>query len=245
MSRLLFSLLAATTLSAQPSFEIEGRYWFSQIDAKLRVQSQGVGTDIDGKTDLGLTDSGFPEGRGAVRWGHNKLQFAYTPISFSGERVVTRTLIFNGRTYAFGTRVISNLEVDHLQLGFTRYFSIHEGLVKLGPIVEANGFLLSGTLQAPAVNVNSKEDLSVGLPALGPSLEISPRRQVDIYGEACGMSAGNYGRFIRTEAGVRVSPTRFLRLSAGYRTFNLRVASSSDFVRFSVRGPFLGAGLRW
>lgn len=40
------------------------------------------------------------------------------------------------------------------------------------------------------------------------------------------MSADNYRRFIRTEAGVRISPIRFLWLTAGYRTFNLRVAIS-------------------
>ena len=83
MSRLLFSLLAATTLSAQPSFEIEGRYWFSQIDSKLRVERQGLGTDIDGKNDLGFTDSGFPEGRGAVRWGDTTNSSSLTHLSAS------------------------------------------------------------------------------------------------------------------------------------------------------------------
>jgi hypothetical protein len=245
MSRFLLGLLATTALSAQASFEIEGRYWFSQVNSRLRVEYQGLGTDIDGKNDLGFTDSGIPEARAAVRWGHNQVQFVYTPISFSGDRVVTRTLIFNGRTYTFGTRVVSGLEAKHLQIGFTHYFSLHHGLVKLGPMVEAHGFLLSGTLQAPAVNANSKEDLSVGIPAIGPSLEISPHRQVDIYGEASGMSAGDYGHFIRGEAGVRIRPVRFLQLTAGYQTFNLRLANSSDFARLHLRGPFVGAGLRW
>ena len=59
------------------------------------------------------------------------------------------------------------------------------------------------------------------------------------------MSACDYGHFIRSEAGVRIRPIRFLQLAAGYRTFNLRLADSSDFARLHLRGPFVGAGLRW
>ncbi|MCU1237688.1 MAG: putative exported protein [Candidatus Solibacter sp.] len=245
MFRTFLGLIAAGALSAQPHVELEGRYWFSQVNSKIRVEKQGLGTDIDVKNDLGFTDSDFPEGRAAVRWGHSRLSFDYTPIDFSGDRVVSRTLVFNGRTYSFGTQVISDLEAKHLQLGWTYQFHLLGGRVKLGPMVEAHGFLLSGSLRAPAVNVESKEDLSVGLPTVGPSLEISPHRRIDVYGEASGMSAGDYGHFIRSEAGVRFRPLRFVQFTAGYRTFNLRVANSPDFAHLHLRGPFVGGGFRW
>src|SRR5438045_766049 len=110
MSRFLFTLLSIGFLSAQTSVELEGRYWFSQLNSKIRVERNGLGTDIDTKNDLGFSDSGFPEGRATLQWGHNRLGFAYEPIDFSGDQTVSRTLLFNGRTYTLGTRVISGLE---------------------------------------------------------------------------------------------------------------------------------------
>jgi len=245
MNRLILGLLAAGTLAAQTYVDLEGRYWFSDVNSRIRVERQGLGTDIDGKKDLGFSRSAFPAGRAAVGWGHSRLSFEFTPIDFSGDQAITRTLMFNGRIYTFGTRVVSDLGVKHMQLGWTYHFYLLNRRIKLGPMVEAHGFLLSGTLSAPDVNVSSKEDLSVGLPTVGPSLELSPHRFLDIYGEASGMWAGDYGQFIRSEAGVRFRPVRFLQLTAGYKTFNLRVAESDDFARFQLRGPFVGGGIRW
>jgi hypothetical protein len=245
MSRLMLFAIVTGMAFAQPRVELEGRYWFSEFNSAIRVERNGLGTDIDARNDLGFSDSGFPSGRAAVYLGHSRLSFEYTPIDFSGDQTVSRTLIYNGRTYTFGTRVISGMEVRHLQLSWIYQFRLLEGRLKIGPLAEAHGFLLKGRLQAPEVNVDSEEDLSVGLPTAGLALEISPRNWVDIYGEASGMSVGDYGHFIRSEVGLRVRPVSHLQLSAGYRTFNLRVDASADFARLHLRGPFLGAGFRW
>ena len=238
-------LLLAGVLSAQPSIELEGRYWFSQFTSRIRVDAGGVGTEIDGRHDLGFTDSNFPSGRVAVFLGHSRISFEYTPIDFSGDQVVSRTVLFNGKTYTVGTRIVSGMQIHHLDLAWTYRFRLADGRVKLGPIVEAQGFLMSGRVRAPEFNIDSREDLSVGIPTVGPAFEISPRRMLDVYGEASGMSAGGYGHFIRSEAGVRVRPVTHLQFTAGYRTFNLHVADSPDFTHLHLGGPFVGAGFRW
>src|SRR6266496_441626 len=161
MSRYILVVMSIGSLSAQATIELEGRYWFSNFNSKIRVERNGLGTDIDARNDLGFSDSNFPEGRIAVHLGHSRLSFDYTPIDFSGDQTVSRTLIFNGRTYTLGTRVVSGLEVRHLQLGWTYQFRLAGRRVKLGPLVEAHGFLLNGRLRAPAVNIDSNEDLSV------------------------------------------------------------------------------------
>jgi hypothetical protein len=238
-------VLFTGVLAAQPTIELEGRYWFSNFVSTIRVDRGGVGTDIDGRNDLGFSDSNFPSGRVAVYLGHNRLSFEYTPIDFSGDQIFSRTVVFNGRTYTLGTRVISGLEVRHLDLAWTYRFRLADGRVKVGPLVEAQGFLMSGRLRAPELNIDSREDLSVGIPTVGPALEISPRRMIDVYGEASGMSAGSYGHFIRSEAGVRIRPVAHLQFTAGYRTFNLQVTNSPDFTHLHLGGPFLGARFRW
>ena len=245
MTRWMIGVFAAGTLYAQTHIELEARGWFSDVNSTIRVERQGLGTDIDGKDDLGFSRAAFPVGRATLSWGNHRFSFDYTPLEFTGDRVISRTLSFNGRTYTFGTRVASTLDVNHLQLGWTYHFHLLDRMVKFGPMVEAHGFLMSGELRAPDFNVDSKEDLSVGLPTVGLSVEISPLKLFDIYGCASGMGAGDYGHFIRSEAGVRFRPIRFVQLSAGYKTFNLRVAESNDFSRLHLRGPFVGGGFRW
>ena len=238
-------LLIAGVASAQPVIEMEGRYWFSNFVSTIRVDRGGVGTEIDARNDLGFSDSNFPSGRVAIYLGHSRFSFEYTPIDFSGDQLVSRTVMFNGRTYTVGTRVISGLEVRHLDLAWTYRFRLADGRVKVGPIVEAQGFLMSGRLRAPDFNIDSRENLSAGIPTVGPAIEISPRRMIDIYGEASGMWAGGYGHFIRSEAGVRIRPVAHVQFTAGYRTFNLQVTNSPDFTHLHLGGPFIGAGLRW
>ncbi len=56
--------------------------------------------------DLGISDTNFPEGQFTLATRHMRVQFTYTPINFSGDRTVTRTIVFNCRTYTLGTRVV-------------------------------------------------------------------------------------------------------------------------------------------
>ena len=240
-------LFVPALLIAQPAFEAEGRYWIPQMRSTLLVQRNGFGTDIDAKQDLGMSDTNFPLGQVSFEYGRQRLQFSYTPIDFTGDNVVTRTIVFNGRQYTLGTRIVSELQAQHLQLNWSwEFLRFHEGLVKLGPMLEADGFLLSGRLEAPAFTppVTQNEDLSVGLPTAGLALEINPHRRVNIYGQVAGMKIGSYGYFIGSDAGVKIRAVRHVFFTAGYRTFNLHVNTSNDFSRMQLSGPFVGAGFR-
>ena len=240
--------LFATVLPSLRAVEFEGRFWIPQMSSRLRVEQNGVGTEIDGGRDLGIPDTNFPEGSLAFLTGHSRLRFSYTPIDYSGDQTVTRTLLFNGRQYTLGTRVLSGLEVRHLQLSWTyEFIDVRHGTFRLGSMVAADGFLMHGRLQAPNVSppIDGKEDLSVGLPTVGLAMDINPHRMVNIHGEVSGLKAGDYGYFIASEAGVRILPVKHLFFTAGYRTFNLHAENSPDFARLQLRGPFVGAGIRF
>jgi hypothetical protein len=247
MRVVLFSLVTfATLLPAQTTVEFTGLYWIPKMGAHLRVERNGLGTDIDARQDLVIDDSNFPAGRFTLETRTMRVQFTYTPIDFSGDRIVNRTIVFNGRTYSIGTRVESSLEVQHLQLSWAwQFIRAGGGVFKIGPLVEADGFLTRGRLRAPDVNFDESEDVSVGLPTVGVAMDINPHRMLNLYGQVAGMKAGGYGYFVGSEAGVRVRPVRFLTLTAGYRTFSLHVTDAPDFARLQMRGPFAGAGLRF
>jgi hypothetical protein len=241
------ALAMASGLFAQATIDFEGRYWIPQMSGSLRVEQAGFGTDIDARRDLGIPDTNFPEGRFVYHSaGRTRVAFSYTPVDYTGDNTVTRTLVFNGRQYVAGARVLSDLEVQHLHLSWAyQLINVRQGLFRLGPLVAADGFLMHGRLRAPALGYDQTEDLSVGLPTVGLALDINPSRSVNIYGEVSGLEVGGYGYFVGSDAGVRVFPIRRVYFTAGYRTFSLHVENSPDFARLNLHGPFVGAGFRF
>ena len=237
--------LLALCLHAQPTLYFEGRYWRTQLGSRFRVDRNGIGTDIDVVKDLGFGDAGFPEGTFTLQGkGGNRLSFGYTPIDFSGDQTVSRTIVFNGEPFIVGTQVISGLEVQDLQLSWAYQFRLARGKVRLGPLVQANGFFIRGSLRATVFSFDESEEFKAGLPTLGLALDVRPHRKVEIFGEASGMSGGHYGYFISSEAGVRLFTVKWLYGTAGYRTFNLHIEPTPDFARLRLRGPFVGLGIR-
>jgi len=248
MCKLGLLLTFPVLIVAQNSIELTGRYWIPQMGSRIRVEANGFGTDIDARRDLGMPDTNFPLGGFTWRHGRSRLRFDYTPIDYSGDQTVSRTVVFRGQTYTVGTRVISDLQVRHLQLSWAYQFTVHEGAFRIGPMVEADGFLMHGSLAAPNLKTapfQQAEDLNAGLPTVGVAMDIQPHRRVDIYGQVSGMQAGSYGYFVESDSGVKVRAWKHVLLTAGYRTFNLHVENSPDFARLRLRGPFIGAGLRF
>src|SRR5215469_4809945 len=245
MRRFFLSGLLGLCLHAQPTLYFEGRYWRTELGSRFRVDRNGIGTDIDVVKDLGFQDAGFPEGKFILQGtGGNRLSFGYTPINFSGDQTVTRTILFNGQPFTVGTQVISSLDVQHLQLSWAYQFRLARGKVHVGPLVQTNGFFIRGRLRAPVFSLDESEEFKAGLPTLGLALEVRPHRKVEIFGEASGMSGGHYGYFISSEAGVRLFTVKWLYGTAGYRTFNLHIEHTPDYARLRLRGPFVGLGIR-
>jgi hypothetical protein len=214
----------------------------------IKVEANGFGTDIDARRDLGMDDKSLPAGNFEWRNGRSRLRFDYSPIAYSGDRTVTRTVVFSGREYTVGTRVVSDIEVRHLQLGWSyAIVNVRDGVFRLGPLAEVNGFLLKGSLAAPALDAafQRTEDLKVGVPTVGALMTIQPHRAIELYGQFAGLKVGDYGSFVGSDAGVKVRPWRFVLLTAGYRTFNLNVKVEPHFAHLRLGGPFVGAGFRF
>jgi hypothetical protein len=248
VSRLGLLLTFPALLLAQNSVEFTGRYWMPQMGARIRVEAGGLGADIDARSDLGMPDTNFPKVDFTWQHGRSRVRFDYTPIDYTGDQTVTRTVVFRGREYTAGTRVVSELEVRHLQLSWAYQFvNLHEGRFRIGPMVEAEGFLMRGSLAAPNLPTpfSQTEDLKAGIPTVGLAMDIQPHRAVDIFAQVAGMQAGSYGYFVGSDSGVKVRAWKHLLLTAGYRTFNMHIESTPDFARIRIRGPFVGAGFRF
>jgi hypothetical protein len=249
MLKKLIWLIPICLLYAGPSpaqeavVDFEGRYWVTDLSAVTKVQKSGRGTDVDFKSDLKLSDKNFPEGRMTVFVNpDNRLTLSYTPVDYSTDTRINRTVEFGGQTYSVNSRVIGDLKMQYLKLGWTwQFINLERGMFKLGTLVEGKGFWGDVTLAAPEQSPPIKETRSffAVLPALGLALDVNPVPFLNFYGEFSGMTALQYGYLWEGEAGVRFIPFRNFTISGGYRIFNVEARDDPDFARIRLSGPFV------
>ncbi|MCJ7832774.1 MAG: hypothetical protein MUQ20_00115, partial [Deltaproteobacteria bacterium] len=145
-------LLAVSTVLAQDAVvEFEGRYWMTNFSAEAKVTQEGRGTDVNLKSDLGIADKNFPSGRFSVFISPtHRLTLNYTPISYNTDSNIKRTVEFGGETYTFNSRVIADLKVQYLKIGWAYQFvNLEGGKFKLGTLLEIKGVQGDVSLAAP------------------------------------------------------------------------------------------------
>jgi hypothetical protein len=101
MTRMLLAsllVLLAPVQTVAQIVDLEGRYWFANLDGSTRVESGSVpGTRIDIAQDLKLDDSNIPEVRLTFSTGLNgALRLAYLQGSFDGATTLSQSIQFAG-----------------------------------------------------------------------------------------------------------------------------------------------------
>jgi hypothetical protein len=142
MPRRTILLTACLVLSHVPVaaqvIELEGRYWFANLDGSAQVTSDSVpGTKFDLTNDLGAEDENLPEVRLTFRTGSNSLiRLAYLYGKFEGDTILDQTIQFNGTTFAASTPVQSEFELHYGRLGWAYMFPVVPGIFRVGPLLE-------------------------------------------------------------------------------------------------------------
>lgn len=243
-SRCALLLLAASACALAQRVELDGRYWITAADNRIRFGSSLAQPEISFQRDLGMADQNAPDIRFAFRsHGHSRLVFGYTRLNWDGDKNVQRTIEFDNQLYPIQTRVVSNLKLDYLKLGWAYMFGSEESKFRMGPLVEGSGIFYDAGLRAPALNFDASDRRSVGFPTVGLAFDARPHSRVSIYGEASGISIGDYGYSIGGEAGLKVRPVRHVNVEVGYRSLRIDPKFNPDYGRIRVRGPFFGAGI--
>jgi hypothetical protein len=174
------------------------------------------------------------------------LSFDFTPIRYGGDHNLSHTILYKGRALPFGTRAISEFEVNDLRFNWTYFFlKTAKGRLKIGSLLEANGFLQGLSLKAPTLGFSQSASASIGAPTAGLSGEFGARKNLKLTGELAGISVGHYGDTLRGEAAVKYFPMNRLGFTAGYRLFNLYANYQPEVIHLRIHGPFIGASVRF
>jgi len=229
--------------------EFEGRFWFTDLDGRVKVTDADLGTDINLKKDLDLKDEGYPEVRFTWYTGtKSKIRVAYTQVGYEGNANLQRAILFDGVTYPSGTRVETDLDIKYLRVGWAwQFIQIDKGLIKLGTLVEGKGFWTKTTLEAPDVvpAIREKGRFLFALPTVGAALDINPHKMLNLFAEGSGLPAGKYGYMYDVEAGLKFIPIKILSIVGGYRLMEFKAKDDRDFAKARVYGPFVGVTVRF
>ncbi len=242
-------LFFAPGLALAQIVELEGRYWFTDVKAKVKVDSGGLeGTDVDFIDDLGLDAENAPGVR--LTFGlpfNSKIRLAYTYLHLQGDTTLTQSITFGGAIFAAGTLVDSELELHYGRLGWIWQPIVVPGILKLGPVFELKVAVLDASVDSrnTVPTIKESQELGLILPTIGAALDFTPHRMIHLFAEVSGLPGGSLGYILDAEAGIRFVPLPFLTIAGGYRLFDLKIEHDDDSGRTKLYGPFVGVSLRF
>ncbi len=228
-------------LAAPPAFalvDIEGRYWFSDIDGNIRLSDGGVGTNIDLVRDLGVDDDDFFDARITLELGSHRLRYGFMPLKWEGRNTITTDIEFGDETFSEDADVASELRIDYHRLGY-QYNIIDTLGNHLGVIFEIKYFDGKASLKAPSVPLEETETFQAPLPTIGLSAQAALPFLLSVGGEVTGITLGSKAYLVDAEASVNFEPLPFVVISGGYRYFRLHAEHDSDLADLTLKGPFV------
>jgi hypothetical protein len=269
--RLYGALTAAVLLVASPAaaqftpkslndpatgeqFHIEGAAGFWMPSANMSIASEAlgiVGSTIDFKRDLGLTDQRLSElqvvGRPARR---HKLRFAYIPIDYVQDNgfKIPHDIIFNGQKYASGIPTNSELLWKAYRFAY-EYDFITRNRGFGGFIVEAKYTDVTASLETPVVNqfIHAKAPI----PAIGGIARYYVVPNISITGEVTGVkipdsiSKEYKAHYADVDIYGTLNFTNNIGVQGGFRSIDVGYHVDSDTGSFVLRGIYFGVVARY
>ncbi|MBI5327200.1 MAG: outer membrane beta-barrel protein [Deltaproteobacteria bacterium] len=223
--------------SAEAIVHVEGRYWFTSLNSKVKAtETSLIGTEIDLADTLGMSKSkDFWEARIDLNLGDHHLMYSYMPLSWSGQKTITQSVNFAGTTYAANAQVDSKLDIIYQRVGY-RYNIIDRIGNQLGVIFDVKILDIKTNLKTTAVD--ESYSVTVPIPTIGLGAQVGLPFLLSFGGEITGIAYGG-NQLIDWEAYINFNPVPFTTISGGYRTFGLNVKDKDNKVDFSLAGPFL------
>jgi hypothetical protein len=230
--------------------EASAGFWSPTADMAISSESLGiVGTRIDFKNDLGLTDRRFPELHLVLRPARkHKFRFQYIPIEYTQSSIPERNIVFNGQLYRVGIPVNSTLNWRAYRFGYEYDFVVlSRGF---------GGFVLDfkyTDVQATLATPLSEEftHARAPIPAIGGIFRVYVVPTVSITGEITGFKLpenvieDTTGRYIDVDFYGTINFNPYVGAQIGYRSFDLGYTTPDDVGDFKLKGLYFGGVLRY
>jgi hypothetical protein len=228
------------------AFEIGARalYWLPSFKADIKVDDSGrVGDTLNLKDTLGIENEFFPSFEIFMGNRRHHLNVAYTPIAYSGSTILTQKIVFNGQTFAAGSKVDTDLELKMFDLEYRYAFLDTENILAgfsldlIGQIKYIDG---EAKINAPATKTGSDFAFRAPMPMVGLGMHVGILLDIlEVRAKVTGIAySGSY--FYEALADLSFTPFPFLDIHAGYKAIWLKIDYSDLFLDSEFAGPYVG-----
>jgi outer membrane protein len=243
----LFSVLVSPAF-ADEIFSIKAGYLSLNPSGDVAVSVDSLdGTVADLDDDLGVDDSDDYFVEAALQLGSFRLFAAYLPLDFSGDSVLPRDIDFNGETFAQGSRVESDVDIDIYEAGLAWYLVNLDDLpvrIQFGPEVAVKYVDASVKMQDKDYSLDESESLGVPVPTLGARARVAIADYLGVVGRV-GYMQYDGNDFLDVDAQVEFSPIPLVGLFGGYRYLDIDVDDNDVLIDATFAGPYVGALVRF
>lgn len=250
-------LLAATAHVARadnwggepPQFQVELRYWLVQdLFASTQVDGAVVGSRIDLRRDVKIAKDNVPELRFVwLPTDASSIRIGYTRLKFDGNRAVADDLLFRDVPFPAGDTVYSRLRADYYYIDWA--IQVGGDNFRIGPVFGIHGWTNKVEVvdRTADGHPGASRNFNNITPAVGLAVNWTPHKVISVFLDGSGMHQGAEGWHVDAEAGIKIYPIKNLGIVASYRRLeiNNEKKNSGNFVKYSVRGPFVGFDVRF
>jgi hypothetical protein len=227
------------------AFEIgaRGYYWFPGFKTDMKADSAGLsGTDINLKDNLDIGTKSFPSVEVFGGLGKHHLGLTYTPIGYSGSTTLATRIDFNGKTFAKGTNVDTDLKLRMLDLEYRYTFLNMENILAgfsldvIGQVKYIDG---EAKMNAPAAGTEADFTIRAPIPMVGVGAHVGLLLNIlEARAKITGVSySGNYS--YEALADLSLTPFPLLDIHAGYKVIRVHIDRNDVYLNSEFSGPYV------
>ena len=236
------------------NFHIEGGadFWFPNTEILVASGGTGAlsgltGTQINAKTDLGLTDKRLPKLELMLRPVRSqKFRLEYIPINFEATATLTRNIDFNGQRYRVGIPTNTTLDWKAYRFAY-EFITKNRGFA--GFIIEAKYTDVAVQLKSPVLSEFASA--RAPLPALGGIGRFYVVPNISITGEVTGFKLPDSidnrygGHYVDIDIYGTVNFSDNFGVKGGFRSLDMGYLVKQDSGSFTLRGIYFGVVARY
>ncbi len=243
---LLFTCMVVVVVFSTTAMALElgarAYYWFPELSSgDLRVDGKGLdGTTVKLKDDLGMSDESYPIIEAFAGLGSHHLSFSCYRAEYDGREILNKEIIFNGKTYAKNTSIVTELDYDVFDIKYQYDVLDLENILagfSLGLVGEVK--IIDGSVGIRSAAISTKEEFTVPIPMLGLNAHVGLLADLlEARAQVTGMGYGG-GTIFDGFAEITFTPFPLIDIHGGYRAFMVNVDADDVEFDYNTAGPYV------
>jgi hypothetical protein len=247
----LFTILLATASAHAQNDQVAEfgvMFWTPSPELTLSTDALvGAGVnEVDFVQEFGIEDKYFPEFRATLGRDH-KFRASFVTFSYDAETTITRTIVFQGRTFNIGAPATADIKWNLYKFGYEWDFvSRDRGF--FGFIADLKYNTVEASIDSPALTAAATADVTAPVPTIGVIGRGYLAPAVSITGEFSGLKLSrgdNEVKFFDFDLYGTVTFGRNVGVQGGYRSVVADYIIDEDTGDLKMKGLYFGAVVRF